>query len=341
MAVARFSPLGETLGETFMKVVVTDSTFPNLEVEEGILRPAGVELVGGQCKTVESLIALVADADAVITQFAPITADVIAAMRSARVIVRYGIGVDSVDLDAARAKGIPVCNVPAYCIDEVADHTLAFLLATTRQVVTNTVRNRQGTWGLATPLDRMLTLKNLTVGVVGFGRIGREVVARLHAFKCRVLVHDPVVSSSEIERAGCTPVDLMTLFAESDAVTLHCPSTAQTRGMINSESLATMKTGAILINVARGDLVDSNALTRALQTGHLSAAALDVFAPEPIPANHPILQMDNVIVASHIASASVPAVRFLRESVANLALMAVRGESLPNVVNGVGVGPAS
>ena len=162
-----------------MKVVITDYTFPSLEIEEGILRAAGVDVVGGQCKTTAELIRLVADADAVITQFAPVTAEVIGAMGLARVIVRYGIGVDNVDLDAARARGIPVCNVPDYCIDEVADHTLALILATTRQVVTNAASVRSGKWGLATPLERMLTLRDLTVGVVGFGRIGREVAARL------------------------------------------------------------------------------------------------------------------------------------------------------------------
>lgn len=317
-----------------MKVVITDYSFPNLEIEEGILRPAA-ELLAGQCKTSETLIPLVADADAVITQFAPVKADVIAAMQKARVIVRYGIGVDNVDLDAARAKGIPVCNVPDYCIDEVADHTLAFILTATRQVVINSNRVRDGKWGLATSLDQMRALRDLTVGVVGFGRIGREVVSRLRAFKCRVLVHDPVVSAAEIQNSGATPVDLQQLLTTSDIVTLHCPSMAQTRGMINRESLNTMKPGVILINVARGDLVDSAALTDALQQKHVAVAALDVFAPEPIPADHPILKLDNVIVASHIASTSVPAVRKLRETAANLALKAIRGEPLPNVVNGV------
>ena len=239
------------------------------------------------------------------------------------------------DLDAAKARGIPVCNVPDYCIDEVADHTLAFLLATTRQVVTNCVRVRQGRWGLATPLDQMQTLRDLTVGVVGYGRIGREVTARLQPFKCRVLVHDPVVAAGEIEKAGCKPVALRELLSQSDVITLHCPSLAQTRGMVNRDSLAIMKRGVILINVARGDLVDSNALTEALQSGHVSNAAMDVFAPEPIPAEHPILKLDNVIVASHIASCSVPAVRKLRETAANLAVMALSGKPLPNVVNGV------
>ena len=320
-----------------MKIAITDYSFPNLEIEEAILHPLGHDLVAWKEKrSTSELCQLVADADAVITQFAPVNADVIASMKRAKVIVRYGIGVDNVDLDAARERGIPVCNVPDYCVDEVADHTLSFILATTRQVVTNCVRVRDGKWGLATSLDQMRALRDLTVGVVGFGRIGREVASRLRAFKCRVVVCDPIVSAVEIERAGCTPAALPELFSQADLVTLHCPSMVQTRGMINRESLASMKRGVILINLSRGDLVDSASLTEALQSGQVSACALDVFAPEPIPVDHPILKMDQVIVASHIASCSVPAVRKLRETAANLAAMAVRGEKLPNVVNGVG-----
>ena len=320
-----------------MKIAITDYSFPSLDIEEGILRPLGHEIAAWKEKrTAAELPQLVADADAVITQFAPVNADVIASMSRAKVIVRYGIGVDNVDLDAAKARGIPVCNVPDYCIDEVADQTLAFLLATTRNVVTNCVRNREGKWGLPVPLDQMRALRDLTVGIVGFGRIGREVVSRLRAFKCKILVHDPVVAAGEIEHAGAKPVALRELLSLSDVISLHCPSMAQTRGMINRDSLAITRRGVILINVARGDLVDSAALTEALQSGQVSAAALDVFAPEPIPADHPILKMDNVIVASHIASCSVPAVRKLRETAANLAAMALRGEPLPNVVNGVG-----
>lgn len=240
-------------------------------------------------------------------------------MQKARVIVRYGIGVDNVDLAAARAKGIPVCNVPDYCIDEVADHTLAFILATTRQVVTNSNTLKGGKWGLATSLDHMKALRDLAVGVVGFGRIGREVVARLRPFRCRILVYDPLAKPADIEAAGATPVALSDLLSQTDVITLHCPSTPETRGMLNSESLAKTRPGVSIINLARGDLIDPNSLLVALQTGHVSAAALDVFNPEPIPADHPILKLDNVIVASHIASTSVPAVRKLRETAARLA----------------------
>ena len=317
-----------------MKVAVTDYSFPDLTVEESILQPAGHAIAAWkERKSAAELPALVADADAVITQFAPVNADVIASMQKARVIVRYGIGVDNVDLAAARAKGIPVCNVPDYCIDEVADHTLAFILATTRQVVTNSNTLKGGKWGLATSLDHMKALRDLAVGVVGFGRIGREVVARLRPFRCRILVYDPLAKPADIEAAGATPVAFSDLLSQTDVITLHCPSTPETRGMLNSESLAKTRPGVSIINLARGDLIDPNSLLVALQTGHVSAAALDVFNPEPIPADHPILKLDNVIVASHIASTSVPAVRKLRETAARLALMALNGEPLVNVVN--------
>jgi D-3-phosphoglycerate dehydrogenase len=316
-------------------VVITDWTFPDLSVEEGILQAHGVELVTRQCKTEADLIDLCADADAVITQFARVNANVVSAMRKARAIVRYGIGVDNIDLDQARERGIPVCNVPDYCIDEVADQTLAFILATTRQVVTHANHLRAGQWGLVTQLSGMKALRDLTVGVVGFGRIGREVAKRLLAFQCKVQVFDPVVPAKEIENVGARAVSFEELLKNADVLTLHCPSTPQTRKMMNRETFAKLKRGAILINVGRGDLADPDALTAALQSGHLGAAALDVFDPEPIPTVHPIRTLPNVILAPHIASCSVPAVTKLRESVAHLALAAVRGEALPTIVNGV------
>jgi len=324
------------------KVIITDWTFPDLCIEEEILSGNHVSLLSKQCKSAADLINLVSDANAVITQFAKIDATVISAMRHARVIVRYGIGVDNVDLEVARERGIPVCNVPDYCIDEVADHTLAFILATTRQIVPNTLHLRAGKWGIATPLASMQALKNLTVGIVGFGRIGREVMRRLLSFKCRVLVLDPVVPVTEISKTCAEPAKSFDhLLAESDIVTLHCPSTAQTRRMFNAPAFGKMKRGAIFINVGRGDLVDSPALVAALQSGSLAAAALDVFDPEPIPADNFILKMPNVILSAHIASASPAAVRKLRETAAHIALKALRGDPLPNVVNGVGAGQTS
>jgi D-3-phosphoglycerate dehydrogenase / 2-oxoglutarate reductase len=315
------------------KIVVTDYAFPDLSIEQSVLM--GCDLMGRQCKTESELLDLCKDADAVITQFARVNANVIAGMTQAKAIVRYGIGVDNVDLEAARSRGIPVCNVPDYCIDEVADHTLAFILALTRQVVTHTDHLRSGKWSLVGPLANMKALAQLTVGVVGFGRIGREVVRRLAAFKCAIRVFDPFVSADEILKLGVQPASFDELLQTADLLTLHCPSTPQTRKILNRDSLAKLKRGAILINVGRGDLVDSPALTAALQSGQLSGAALDVFDPEPIPADHPILKMPNVLLTPHIASASPTAVHKLRTSAAELALRAVRGQPLRNIVNGV------
>jgi D-3-phosphoglycerate dehydrogenase len=326
------------MNNTTPTIAVTDWAFADLTVEEKVASEAGVVLSGRQCRTAEDLIAHCSEADAVITQFAKIDAGVIDRMQKARVIVRYGIGVDNVDLEAARRRNIPVCNIPEYCVDEVADHTLAFILSLTRQVVSNAVHIRAGEWGLATPLESMAAMKDLTVGIIGFGRIGREVVRRLVPFKCRVLVLDPVAPKVDIALAGAHSVEsLEELLRASDIVSPHCPSIPSTKGMFGASAFSAMKDGAFFINVGRGDLADSEALFDALLRGKLRGAALDVFDPEPIPADHPIRKMPNVVLAAHIASASPSAVRTLRETAARIAIMAVRGERLPSVVNGVGI----
>ena len=316
-------------------IVVTDYSFPDLALEQAVAEQGGCTLLGHHCNSEAELIAAVAGADAVITQFAKLNAQVIAAMARARAIVRYGIGVDNVDLDAARAHGIPVSNIPDYCIDEVADHTLALMLGLTRQVVTHNNDLRDGQWRLAVPVTGMRVLREQTVGVVGFGRIGREVVARLLAFKCRVLVHDPVLPEHAITAAGAVPVSLGQLLAQADIVSLHCPSTSATRRMLRTETLAGMKRGALLVNVARGDLVDTDALVDALRSGQLAGAALDVFDPEPLPSDHPLRGLPNAIVAPHIASVSPTAVRALREGAANRAVAAAHGQLPANIVNAV------
>jgi D-3-phosphoglycerate dehydrogenase len=317
------------------RLIVTDSTFEPLDIESSILEPLGCQVVGRQFKKPDDLATIVADADFVATQFAPINADVIAAMKRVRLIVRYGIGVDNVDLTTASAKGIPVCNVPDYCIDEVADHTLGFILAATRCLIPNCTSVRAGHWRLAVPVASMRALRDLTVGIVGFGRIGRAVMRRLLPCRCVIQVHDPAVAAAEIERFGCVPASLEELLSASDLVTLHCPSLPETRGLINRRTIELMTPGAILINVGRGDLVVTNDLIDALRMGRLGAAALDVCNPEPIAPDSPLLVMDNVIVTAHVASASAKADRTLRESVAQTIACALRGDPLPIVVNRV------
>ncbi len=321
------------------KVAVTDFGNEEIDVEKAILEPLGCEVVGPlrlpDSKNEQKLIGLVKDADFVITQFSPVTAAVVGAMEKSRIIVRYGIGVDNVDLKVAASKNIPVCNVPDYCIDEVADTVLAMILDLARKISAHAFLIRSGKWALAAPIGQMLVLNETTVGIVGFGRIGRAVAARLKPFRSKVVVFDPLVDAAAVKAEGCMPVSFDELLAASDLVTLHCPSNDRTKQMMNAETFGKMKKGAMLVNASRGTLVKTGDLVAALESGRISAAALDVTDPEPLNMDNPLVKMDNVIINPHIASVSPGAVARLRTSVANTVAMAVRGEKLPNIVNGV------
>ncbi len=317
------------------RVAITDYTFESLDIEKQVLEPLGLTVDGAQCSTPSQLIEFLQDADYVITQFAPVDETVIKAMQKARVIVRYGIGVDNVDLVAAQQQDIPVCNVPEYCIDEVADHTLALILASTRQVVANANHVAQGNWGLATPVPAMTALKGQTVGVVGFGRIGREVISRLLPFKCKVLVSDPGVDAEAIHEAGAQPVELDQLLATSDLITLHCPAIPATQHLIRSDTIQQMKPGAVLVNVARGAIVCTSDLIAALESGRLGFAALDVLEAEPPATDDPVRTTPNTLIHSHVASVSEASAEKLRTDAAMIVAAAVQGKPLPNIVNGV------
>ncbi|HMO83382.1 MAG TPA: C-terminal binding protein [Lacipirellulaceae bacterium] len=317
------------------RLIVTDYTFPTLDVEVRRLAPLGITVEGIRPDDRAELLMKLPSADYVLTQFARLDADAIGCMEKAKVIVRYGIGVDNVDLDAARERQIPVCNVPDYCIDEVADHTVALILASTRRIVENANHVSRGHWGLPIAIEAMRCLKAMTVGIVGFGRIGREVAARLAPFKCRIVVSDPGVSAFDIEEAGCEPTSFENLLINSDVVTLHCPAIPSTQGLLNADAIDAMKPGSILVNVARGNIVDTAALVEGLRSGKIGFAALDVLDPEPPPAQHPLLEMSNVILNSHVASASSDAMLKLRNDAASIVALACEGRPLPNVVNGV------
>jgi D-3-phosphoglycerate dehydrogenase len=322
------------------RVVITDAAFPNLDVEEQQLTPLGLRVERGRNRGKTELIDSVRDADFIITQFARMDRDVIFSLRNTRVIVRYGIGVDNIDLSAATERGIPVCNIPDYCIDEVADHTLALMLAATRQVVANSLTVTKATWGLGVPLEQMHCLKSLTVGIVGFGRIGREVVARLRSFRPKVIIFDPGVRPEVIEAGGGRAASLDELFANSDVISLHCPANKSTNHLINVDAISKMKKGVILVNVARGSVVCSESLIAGLQTGQIGFAALDVWESEPIDNNDPLFLFDNVILHSHIASASKEASLRLRTEAAAIVALAAQGKPLRNVVNGVSSPPS-
>ena len=320
-----------------VKVLVTDHTFEDLAVERGILKPLGCKVVEQKkFTTEEDLIKLVSDADYVITQFAPVNEEVIGAMKNCRVISRYGIGVDNVDLRAAAAKGIPVCNIPDYCTDEVADHTLALILSTARQICSISSQVKAGS-KINVPLEMVKVLSEMSVGVIGFGRIGREVVNRLKPFKCKISVFDPVVKPATVESEGLEYASYEDILKTSDLITFHCPSTVKTRHMLNADALKLMKKGAVIVNASRGDLIKTDDFVEVLKNGHIGAAALDVTDPEPLPAGHPLLQMSNVAITNHYAAASVEAVEKLRIGVTEPIRRLIQGEKLINIVNGVSV----
>jgi len=288
-------------------VVITDWGFQSLDPEREVLGPLDVELREYQCKTEEEVVEVVKEADIVLVQWAPVRSRAIESMRRCRGIVRYGIGLDNIDLQKAKEQGIPVRNVPDYCLDEVADHTMALMLALQRQVSRVDALVREGTWKITPPLP-LPPMRQSVLGLVGFGRISRFVAHRARAFGMRVVSADPFVGAEEFASEGVTGVGLKDLFAQSDIISLHCPMTDETRHTIREETLGMMKPGALLVNTGRGGLVDTGALAAALLDGRLAGAGLDVVEGEPLPPESPLFSLPNLLITSHVAwysSASV------------------------------------
>jgi len=270
--------------------------------------------------------------------FAKITRPVIEAMTRCKVISRYGIGVDSVDLQAASEHGIIVANVPDYCFEEVSNHTLACLLALNRRIVTQNAWVHAGKWGLPPGDPTPARLSKQTVGVVGLGNIGREVARKVQTFGVRVLGHDPFVSAEKAAALGVQLVGLDDLMRQADYVCLHCPLTPETRHLIGAAQLALMKPSAYLINMSRGPVVDQRALAQALAAKQLAGAALDVLEQEPPAADEPLLAMDNVILLPHSASVSDEATVQLRRETARNVVEVLQGRLPRSIVNRAALG---
>jgi D-3-phosphoglycerate dehydrogenase len=284
-------------------VAVTDSVFPSQEPEHRVLDPLGVELRAGQCRSEEEVIALAKDADAILNCYAKMTARVIGELKRCKVIARYGIGVDNVDLAAATRAGIVVTNVPDYCVDEVSDHGLALLLGLARRVVAADQAVKGGAWDVVAHKG-IRRVRGQTLGLLGFGKIARALAGKAQAIGMQVVAVDPFVDAGAMARLQVRAVDLDTLLAESDAVSVHVPLSPETRGIIGERALARMKPTAFLINTSRGPVVDESALIAALQAGRLAGAGLDVFEQEPVDPESPLLKMENVVTLPHIGSAT-------------------------------------
>jgi len=314
------------------RVVVTDHGFPDLQAEERALCEVGAELSVNQCRTVMEVAAAVREADAVLTQWAPITAEAISAMAHCKVIVRYGIGVDNVDLEAAGKRGIPVVNVPDYALEEVADHAMALLLSLARKLSQVTEQVRAGKWQ-TNPCRPMRSLRGQTLGLAGFGNIARNVASRAQAFGIQVAAYDPFVPNEVFEAAGVLPVDFDRLLAVSDVISVHLPLTAETHHLFRSETFARMKPGALLINTSRGGVVHSGDLAEALAAGQLGGAGLDVLEQEPVAADSPLVSMPNVLLTSHCAWYTEDTLERLKRFAALEVVRALQGQPLKHVIN--------
>jgi D-3-phosphoglycerate dehydrogenase len=317
---------------TAFRTVITDHGFPHVRQEEAILAAAGSSLVVAQAKTADAVLAAARDADALLVQWAPVDAGVIAGLTRCRVIVRYGIGYDNVDLAAAKARGIPVCNVPDYGVNEVAEHAVALAVTLARQLPAIDARLRAGTWKI-TPDRPMPALGESVFATAGFGRIARHAHAVMRGFGGRRIAYDPYVTAEAMAREGVEKVELDALFAQADLLSLHLPLTPETKHFISAARLATMKRTAIIVNTARGPLIDTVALAAALQAGTVAGAGLDVFEQEPLPADHPLRAAPNALLTSHVAWYSESSIPRLQRLAAEEAARALRGESLKNQVN--------
>ena len=316
---------------TKAKVVLTDYVWESLDVEKKILAGLG-ELVPMQTRKPEEFLSQAVDCDALLNTYAgPITADAMAKMPKCRIIARYGIGVDTIDLDAATQAGIIVTNNPTYCIEEVAEHTLALLLDSARKVAFYDRLVRSGTWAVP-PGKPLYRLVGRTLGLVGFGNIARQVAVRAAAFGMKILYSDPYVKDGQFSEPG-RKVELNDLLCESDFVSVHPPLMPQTRKMINDDAFSRMKPGAILINCSRGPVVDTDALVRALDAKKIAGCALDTTDPEPLPDPHPLRGRDNVIINPHVAWYSETAMVGLQAGAPNEVRRVLSGEWPINVVN--------
>jgi len=303
------------------KVIVTDYSYPNLDPERKVFKSYDIELTdfNGKIDTEEKLIQATKDADAVIVQFAKINKRVIDNLERCKLIVRYAIGLDIIDINAATERKIMVANVPDYCIDEVSNHAIALMMAMTRKVhfMDRKVREGKQNFELAMPIHRN---SEITLGIIGYGRIGKTVAKKLNNFGLhRIVYYDPYID----DNAYAEKVGFDVLLSESDIISLHAPATNETQNMINAEAFSKMKKGAYLINTARGAIIDEDALEWALSEKILAGAGLDVFHSEGIEDKKRFFLFDNVLITPHIAWYSEQSFKELQKKTAEQVIEAL------------------
>jgi len=302
--------------------------------ETGELAKANAELVSADCATEDEMIEAAKDADAIITWGAQITRRVMEALPKCKVIVRYGVGFDTIDVDAATDNDILVVNVPDFCWEEVSNHAITLLLACAKKLALLNDLTKQGLWAESKRAQApMGSIYGQTLGIIGCGNIGRITARKAQCFGLKILGYDPYVDKSLAKESGITLVSLPELLKESDFVSVHALLNKETWHLIGEGEFKQMKPTAYFINTSRGSVVDEPALIKALQEKWIAGAALDVFEKEPVDSDNPLLKMDNVVVTPHSASYSDVAFKRLRTSVGQEAARVLSGRWPKNVVN--------
>lgn len=306
-------------------IAVTDSPFPSLAPAEKALARVDPEFRMAKSPSADDILAVARDADAVLVTYAKLTGDLLKQFKRCKAIGRFGLGVDNIDLPAAKELGIAVNYVPDYCLREVSDHAMALLLALARKIPFSNKLVQSGRWEVP-PIVPLRRLEGMVLGLVGFGNIPRALAPKAKAFGLTVITHDPFVPKDVLARAGVENVSFDDLLARSDFVSVHAPLMPATRGLMNAAAFAKMKKGALVINTARGPLIDESALVTALDSGHLGGAALDVVTTEPLAKDSPLVGRDNVILTPHTAFYSVEALEELQTKCATDVARVLSGE---------------
>lgn len=282
------------------KVILVKHGYPSVEPERKVVTDAGGEFFDGDKLSDVEENKICSEADGILVRWRKITPELIKTYRRCKIIVRYGVGTDNVDVDAATQAGIMVGHLPTYCLDEVSNHALALWLACVRRVVSTHQKIASGGWD-PNPPEQIFRTAGKTMGLVGLGNIGRAVARKLNGWGMKLIATDPFVDAQRAEELGVRLVDFETLLKSSDYVSLHVPLLPETRHLMSARQFSLMKPGAILVNTARGPIVDGKALLDALNKGTLAQAALDVFEEEPPPATSPLRKHPNLILSDHLA----------------------------------------
>jgi D-3-phosphoglycerate dehydrogenase len=317
-----------------LKIVITDYRFPDIEQEKRAVEAAGGTLVAGQAVTEEQVADLCRDADGVLNARAPVTKRAIAAMERCRIIVRYGIGVDTIDVPAATERGIMVANVPDYCLDEVSDHALTLLLMLSRQMIPAIALAREDVW----PVSKMPPLQRLrgqTCGLIGCGRIGSLLAGKVQALGMSVIIHDPYLSEPRAREMGAELVSLDALLSRADFISLHAPLNATTHHLLGEAAFNKMKKTASIINTARGGLIDETALLAALDAGKIFGAGLDVVESETTvtPVRTALVRHPKMVVTAHTAWLSQQARASLQLRAIEQVIACLKGEKPYGLIN--------